>query len=65
MINEIIRPRGRLPVSPRMIFAGGKLKIKKPKTINKEMFVTNALELMEKNKTLKSTGVETRSFLNI
>lgn len=33
MINEIRRPRGRLPVSPRIIFAGGKLKIKKPKTL--------------------------------
>jgi len=31
VINEIRRPRGRLPVSPRIIFAGGKLKIKKPK----------------------------------
>ena len=33
VIKETKSPRGRLPVSPRMIFAGGKLKIKKPKTL--------------------------------
>ena len=50
MINEIIRPRGRLPVSPRMIFAGGKLKIKKPKTLPVRITVRNEASTISRSR---------------